>query len=394
MPARGPVAGRPGRAARHRPGAPARRRAPGRRTRRQPTWPPPRSEPPSWAAGSNSRYSCRAATTETARRSAGCAAGLAAAQAAGRPGQGVWRSATPRSQARRRTVTAVRDALAAAGLRRGSGHRRDQHLLQRAEPAPDTAGPGGRAGLVGQPADPRVRRLLADGEPAGAAGHARDRAVLRAGNLAATSLRSRCGPASMPWPLPTRSSPAGGLPWQVDVRQPSLFGAAWTLGSFAALAGGGADGLTYYDTQGPAGVVESAAGSPNPAEFFSRPDTPYPLAVVLADACALAGGRSGRWRGLDPARAGRDRRRGGSDRHRPHRPARQPHRPRPATSASSWPARQPRRAPGSLTSTASPRPPADLPAFLASRTDLPVSEGAVTVTLHPYATARLDLSGE
>ena len=32
-------------------------------TRRQPTWPPPRSEPPSWAAGSNSRCSCRAATT-------------------------------------------------------------------------------------------------------------------------------------------------------------------------------------------------------------------------------------------------------------------------------------------------------------------------------------------
>ena len=95
--------------------------------------------------------------------------------------------------------------------------------------------------------------------------------------------------------------PAGGLPWHVDIRQSSLFGAAWTLGSFAALAGGGADGLTYYDTQGPAGVVESAAGSPNPAEFFSRPDTPYPLAVVLADACALAGRPVRPLRGLDPA---------------------------------------------------------------------------------------------
>jgi hypothetical protein len=95
--------------------------------------------------------------------------------------------------------------------------------------------------------------------------------------------------------------PAGGLPWQVDVRQPSLFGAAWTLGSFAALAGGGADGLTYYDTQGPAGVVEGAAGSPNPAQFFSRPDTPYPLAVVLADACELAGRPVRPLRGLEPA---------------------------------------------------------------------------------------------
>ena len=32
----------------------------------------------------------------------------------------------------------------------------------------------------------------------------------------------------------------------------------------------GADGLTYYDTVGPAGVIESPAGSPAPAEFFSR----------------------------------------------------------------------------------------------------------------------------
>ena len=82
--------------------------------------------------------------------------------------------------------------------------------------------------------------------------------------------------------------PAGGLPWPVDVRQPSLFGAAWTLGSVAALAAV-PTAITYYDTQGPAGVVESPGGSPNPAEFFSRPDTPYPLAVVLADACELGG---------------------------------------------------------------------------------------------------------
>ncbi|HEX6933598.1 MAG TPA: hypothetical protein VF162_15740, partial [Streptosporangiaceae bacterium] len=95
--------------------------------------------------------------------------------------------------------------------------------------------------------------------------------------------------------------PVGGLPWQVDVRQPSLFGAAWTLGSLAALAGAGADGLTYYDTQGPAGVVEGQDGSPSPAEFFSRPDTPYPLAVVLADACELAGRPVLALDGLDPA---------------------------------------------------------------------------------------------
>jgi D-apionolactonase len=96
--------------------------------------------------------------------------------------------------------------------------------------------------------------------------------------------------------------PAGALPWSVDVRQPSLFGAAWTLGSIAALAGAGADGLTYYDTVGPAGVIEGPAGSPAPAEFFSLADTPYPLAVVLADAARLAGAPVCPVTGADPAR--------------------------------------------------------------------------------------------
>ena len=50
--------------------------------------------------------------------------------------------------------------------------------------------------------------------------------------------------------------PSGGLPWAVDPRQPSLFAAAWTLGSAAALSGAGVDGLTYYDTVGPRGVIE------------------------------------------------------------------------------------------------------------------------------------------
>ena len=48
----------------------------------------------------------------------------------------------------------------------------------------------------------------------------------------------------------------------MDVRQPSLFGAAWTLGSVAALAAAGADAITYYDTQGPAGVVEESGRQP------------------------------------------------------------------------------------------------------------------------------------
>jgi D-apionolactonase len=186
--------------------------------------------------------------------------------------------------------------------------------------------------------------------------------------------------------------PSVGLPWQVDVRQPALFGAAWTLGSIAALAGSGVDGLTYYDTQGPAGVIESPAGSPNPAEFFSRPDTPYPLAVVLADAVSLAGGRIRALAGLDPAQIGGIAVDTAGDR------------PRTTLLLANLTARardarlrlagrQGARA-RILDEHTAGAAAADLPGFLESRSDLPVSEGAVTVTLAPYATARLDLTGE
>ncbi len=42
----------------------------------------------------------------------------------------------------------------------------------------------------------------------------------------------------------------------VDVRQPSLFAAAWTLGSIASLAGAGASSLTYYEALGRRGLME------------------------------------------------------------------------------------------------------------------------------------------
>ena len=78
------------------------------------------------------------------------------------------------------------------------------------------------------------------------------------------------------------------LPANVDPRQATLFGAAWTLGSLAQLAAAGADSATYYETLGPRGVVEGAA--PAPAPFVSRPHGTFPLYHVLADAAALRGG--------------------------------------------------------------------------------------------------------
>jgi D-apionolactonase len=182
--------------------------------------------------------------------------------------------------------------------------------------------------------------------------------------------------------------PEGELPWPVDVRQPSLFAAAWTLGSIAALAGAGADGLTYYDTVGPAGVIESPAGSPAPAEFFSRADTPYPLAVVLADAARLAGGRVCRVTGADPARlaAIAVRQPGGLT----------------VLLANLTPAgcqvgvALPDAGPVTLRvlDEHSAEQAADLPAFLLGGERVTSTGGTVTMTLNPYACARLEVRGD
>jgi D-apionolactonase len=81
----------------------------------------------------------------------------------------------------------------------------------------------------------------------------------------------------------------GGLPWNTDPRQPTLFTAVWTLGSAAALAAAGAASVTYYDTVGARGVIETERPQWAPAQFPSSADTAYPCAIVLADLCSLAG---------------------------------------------------------------------------------------------------------
>lgn len=83
----------------------------------------------------------------------------------------------------------------------------------------------------------------------------------------------------------TADGPAAGeLPPEVDPRQMSLFGAAWTLGSLKYLAESGAEQVTYYETTGWRGVMETEAGSPLPDRFPSLPGAVFPLYHVLADA--------------------------------------------------------------------------------------------------------------
>jgi D-apionolactonase len=90
-------------------------------------------------------------------------------------------------------------------------------------------------------------------------------------------------------PYPAGPSAPGDLPAPVDVRQASLFGAAFTAGSIARLASSGADAVTYYETSGWRGIVERDAGSPDP-RFPSRPGDVFPLYHVFADVAEWGSG--------------------------------------------------------------------------------------------------------
>lgn len=94
-------------------------------------------------------------------------------------------------------------------------------------------------------------------------------------------------------PYATGSAPAllpGELPPQVDVRQMSLFGASWTVGSFKYIAEAAAHSVTYYETIGWQGVMETAIGSSLPDVFHSFPRCVYPIYHVLADVGEFHGG--------------------------------------------------------------------------------------------------------
>jgi D-apionolactonase len=96
--------------------------------------------------------------------------------------------------------------------------------------------------------------------------------------------------------------PPGTLPEQVDVRQMSLFGAGWTLGSIKYLAESRVEHATYYETTGWRGVMETEAGSAVPDKFRSLPGSVFPLFHVLADVADFAEGEVIPTRSSDPLR--------------------------------------------------------------------------------------------
>ena len=82
----------------------------------------------------------------------------------------------------------------------------------------------------------------------------------------------------------------GELPPQVDERQMSLFGGAWTVGSLKYLCRSALESVTYYETTGWRGVMERAKGSLLPDKFFSQASMVFPLYHALADVGEFADG--------------------------------------------------------------------------------------------------------
>ena len=81
----------------------------------------------------------------------------------------------------------------------------------------------------------------------------------------------------------------GEMPAQVDVRQMSLFGAGWTVGSLKYLSESGVFSVTYYETTGWRGVMETEDGSLLPEKFLSYPGWVFPMYHVFADVGEFAG---------------------------------------------------------------------------------------------------------
>ena len=94
-----------------------------------------------------------------------------------------------------------------------------------------------------------------------------------------------CSAATGP-PLPTAP---GELPAEVDSRQASMFTAAWTAISLKHLTEAGTSRVTYFETTGWRGVLETEAGSPAP--FPQLAGTVFPVYHVFAAIAAFRGGR-------------------------------------------------------------------------------------------------------
>jgi hypothetical protein len=102
------------------------------------------------------------------------------------------------------------------------------------------------------------------------------------------TLKVQYNPAATGAAAPVAS---GALPPDVDPRQMSLLCACYTAAAFKHMAEAGAAGVTFYETAGWKGVLETAEGSPLPAEFLSIAGSVFPVWHLLADLGEFHGGQ-------------------------------------------------------------------------------------------------------
>jgi hypothetical protein len=93
------------------------------------------------------------------------------------------------------------------------------------------------------------------------------------------TLRQRFNPSAIDQP----TSGSGATPPSVDVRQRSLFGAGWTLGSIASLTAAGAGSVTYFETVGWRGVIDSPSERRPAGRFPAPAGIVFPMYHVFAD---------------------------------------------------------------------------------------------------------------
>jgi len=96
------------------------------------------------------------------------------------------------------------------------------------------------------------------------------------------------------------STPVEWPPPSVDLRQPTLFTASWTVASVAALTAAGANSVTYYQLMGWRGILGDRFG-PRP-EHPPGPDMVFPAFHVLADVASMSGYASAQVSVSDPMR--------------------------------------------------------------------------------------------
>ncbi|WP_128547675.1 hypothetical protein [Larkinella soli] len=71
------------------------------------------------------------------------------------------------------------------------------------------------------------------------------------------------------------------MPFAVDPRQMSLFGAAWTVGSLKRLIQAGADSITYFEAVGEKGILQGSSASRFTGQFHAAAGTVFPVYWVL-----------------------------------------------------------------------------------------------------------------